>query len=46
VLYANAIIDAVLTVSGVHKALMDTDQNVLCGPNEVLTVGTFHVGVL
>ena len=46
VLYASAVIDAVLKVSGVQKVLLATDQNVMCGPNEVLTVGTLNVGAL
>lgn len=46
VLYAYALIDAVLSVPGVGRALLGTNDNVLCAASQVLVVGAFTITVM
>lgn len=43
VLYIDEITDALLGITGVVKVVPDVTENVVCGVNEALTVGTFAV---
>ena len=46
VLYIDEITDALLGITGVVKVIPDVTENVICGVNESLTVGSFAITVL